>query len=62
MDVHAERTTAPAMSIRISNTTPTITAPYKNDIGWRYKIINGILYKRQYDYTNQKWIGKWIKA
>ena len=31
-------------------------------IGWRYKIINGIMYKRLYDYTNKRWIGDWIKV
>lgn len=28
-------------------------------IGWRYKNENGKLYRRLYDYTNQKWIGEW---
>jgi len=27
--------------------------------GWRYKTVDGKLYKRLYDYTNQKWIGEW---
>lgn len=31
-----------------------------SDIGWRYKSVNGVLYKRKYDYTLRKWIGKWI--
>lgn len=30
--------------------------------GWKYKIVNGVLYKRLYDYTNRKWIGDWIRA
>lgn len=28
-------------------------------IGWRYKIVDGTLFKRQYNYTTQQWIGKW---
>lgn len=36
--------------------------PYSHDIRWRYKMINGILYKRQYNYTTNKWIGSWVKA
>ncbi|MEQ3104812.1 hypothetical protein AAA074_16760 [Coprococcus comes] len=33
-----------------------------NDIRWRYKIIDGELYKRKYNYTTNQWIGKWEKA
>lgn len=33
-----------------------------SDIGWRYQSVNGILYKRKYDYTLRKWIGKWIRV
>lgn len=28
-------------------------------IKWRYKNIDGKLYKRKYNYTTQKWIGSW---
>lgn len=27
---------------------------------WRYKVINGKLYKRLYNATNDTWIGNWI--
>ena len=27
---------------------------------WRYKVINGKLYKRLYDTTNEKWLTDWI--
>ena len=30
--------------------------------GWKYKLQNGILYKRLYNYTTGKWEGPWIKA
>lgn len=33
-----------------------------DDIRWRYKMINGELYKRKYNYTTNQWIGKWEKA
>jgi hypothetical protein len=33
-----------------------------SDVGWKYKSVNGILYKRKYDYTLKKWIGKWIRV
>lgn len=37
-------------------------SPFSAKTGWRYKVINGILYKRLYDYTNKRWIGNWIRA
>lgn len=29
---------------------------------WYYKTINGQLYKRLYDATNEKWLTDWIKC
>ena len=29
---------------------------------WRYKLINGKMYKRKYNSSTNKWIGKWIPA
>ena len=29
---------------------------------WRYKVINGELYKRLYDTTNEIWLTDWIKC
>ena len=31
-----------------------------DDIGWKYKNIDGKLYKRLYNYTKEQWIGDWI--
>lgn len=28
-------------------------------IDWRYKVEDGKLYRRQYNYTEQCWIGEW---
>lgn len=28
-------------------------------IDWRYKAVDGRLYRRQYNYTEQCWIGEW---
>lgn len=33
---------------------------YRDAIVWKYKNINGRLYKRQYNVTTRKWIGDWI--
>lgn len=36
---------------------------YSGDvIVWKYKTMNGKLYKRKYNQTTKKWIGKWIPA
>lgn len=34
--------------------------PRADIIEWRYNIINGKMYKRQFNYTKNQWIGKWI--
>lgn len=31
-------------------------------IRWRYKTINGSLYRRKYNYTKKIWIGNWEKV
>ncbi len=36
--------------------------PNSSDIEWRYKYIDGTLYKRKYNKTTHTWIGSWIKA
>lgn len=33
-----------------------------NHIIWKYKIMNGRLWKRKYDITARAWIGDWILA
>lgn len=42
--------------------TTTEISPKANDIRWRFKLVNGVLYKRQYDYTRKQWIGDWIRV
>lgn len=43
----------PNTSSEISSVTRT------NNLVWKYKIINGKLYRRLYDQTQDKWIGDW---
>lgn len=33
--------------------------PHSDIIEWRYKEINGDVYRRQYNYTQEYWIGEW---
>lgn len=37
-------------------------SPLAENIRWRYKVINGVLHKRQYNYATRQWIGKWVRA
>lgn len=37
-------------------------SPQADVIGWRYKVINNRLHKRQFNYSTGKWIGLWIPA
>lgn len=53
--IQAHAQTLPAES----NTTSIIT-PQSDIIEWRYKVEDGKLYKRQYNYTKDKWVGAWI--
>lgn len=34
--------------------------PYAAVTEWRYKVINGHVYKRLYDTTHKKWLTDWI--
>ena len=33
--------------------------PHSDIIEYRYKVINGDLYRRLYNYTQEYWIGEW---
>lgn len=46
----------------VSTNIDTETHLFSNDLVWKYKVINGVLYKRLYDRTNGKWIGNWIRV
>ncbi|MDE7424620.1 MAG: hypothetical protein K2N51_13190 [Lachnospiraceae bacterium] len=37
-------------------------SPCSDDIRWCYKVIDGVLYRRKYNYTKKTWIGKWERA
>ncbi|MGI6499616.1 MAG: hypothetical protein ACOX1S_01850 [Anaerostipes sp.] len=46
-------------SITVSDISIT---PRKDKIIWKYKLINGTPHKRQYNVTQEKWIGNWVKV
>ena len=35
---------------------------YKNSYVWKYKIVNGKLYKRKFNEVTGEWVGKWMPA
>ena len=35
-------------------------SPQKDDIQYRYRIEDGKMYKRLYNYTSGEWLGEWI--
>lgn len=45
-----------------TNATSSEISPASHTIVWKYKTVNGVLYKRKYDQTTERWIGKWIKV
>lgn len=49
----------PAISTEADETGSDITVR-KAITEWRYKVINGKLYKRLYDTTHEKWLTDWI--
>ncbi|MCI9237421.1 hypothetical protein AALA13_15710 [Lachnospiraceae bacterium 50-23] len=58
MDVHASDSNTAGGAAASS---PEI-APRKVGYEWKYKIINGVLYKRLYSHDLGIWIGNWVKA
>ena len=43
-----------------TNESCNLVSNRADDIQYRYKIINGKLYKRLYNYSTGEWIGDWI--
>lgn len=46
----------------IARNIGTTPQSQNTSIRWRYKQKKGKLYKRLYNYTRKKWIGKWIRV
>lgn len=36
--------------------------PCADIIKWRYKTVNGVLYKRKFNYSKNEWIGNWQRC
>ncbi|MHC5268843.1 hypothetical protein ACYSNO_06670 [Enterococcus sp. LJL98] len=51
---------ANTINFETNNFSEENITPLADIIGWRYKTENGKLYKRQFNYSKDKWIGDWI--
>ena len=47
-------------TVETSVETSSDTTTYAAVTEWRYKVINGYVYKRLYDKTNKIWLIDWI--
>lgn len=43
----------------VSPTEYTQISPRKDELEWRFKVVDGKLYRRIYNLTSQKWVGEW---
>ncbi len=43
-----------------TNNSDAIVSPLSDNIVWRFKDVNGKLYKRLYNCSTAEWIGDWI--
>ena len=60
ISIVSAQNTASEPSIAVSEEDSSV---YSGDvIVWKYKTMNGKLYKRKYNKTTKKWIGNWIPA
>lgn len=46
-------------SSKVANLENESIVPHSDIIEYRYKVINGDLYRRLYNYTQEYWIGEW---
>lgn len=51
-----------SQNLSIANNLVSQITPRKNNTEWRYKTINGVMYKRLYNLSTRKWVGDWIKV
>lgn len=46
-------------NVAISKPGEYMVVPFADITGWRYKAVEGKMYRRQYNYSRQNWIGEW---
>lgn len=56
------KTTVPTKIVQVTKnplSSQQTADTYSDIIGWRYKSVDNKVYRRQYNYSKQKWIGAW---
>lgn len=51
-----------AADIDVSQSSSTEIKPYGDDIGYQYRLINDVVYKRLYNFTTEVALGPWMRA
>lgn len=50
----------PATTLPTQAAEADVAVPYSEVIEWRFKIEDGKMYKRLYNFSRAEWIGDWI--
>ncbi len=53
---------APARDVYAMEKGSEEIMPLADVLEWRYKMENGVWYRRQFNSTTGKWVGSWIKC
>lgn len=53
---------APANQYKTYKTEATTVLPRADQIEWVYKVVDGVLCMRQYNFTRGEWVGDWIRV
>ncbi len=51
---------SPATSVPVKAAEATTVQPFSDKIEWRFKIEDGKIYKRLFNYSTISWVGDWI--
>lgn len=52
----------PAKEYKAYKTEAVTVSPRADQIEWLYKVVDEVLYMRQYNYTRGEWVGDWIRV
>ena len=50
----------PATTLPTQAAEADVAVPYSDIIEWRFKVQNGKMYKRLYNFSTASWVGDWI--
>lgn len=50
---------SPIATVPVHAAPPNTAEPQQDIIQWRWKVVDGSVYRRLYNYSAGKWIGEW---